>query len=110
MRKTITALFAFGLASLTWCGLVKAQYEPPTYVNPMPNGGYVITQPGAQPYQPPKYMNPLPNGGYVIVQPGALPYEPPIYINPLPNGGSIITQPGAAPRRGGYDGGKGGND
>ena len=62
------------VAGCLWAGVVNAQ---PIYVNPLPNGGAVIVQPGAQPYEPPAFMNPLPNGGYVVTQPGAQPYEPP---------------------------------
>jgi len=62
-------------------------WQPPVYVNPMPNGGSIITQPGATPWQPPVYVNPLPGGGSMITQPGLTPWQP-----RLPNGGAMITQ------------------
>jgi hypothetical protein len=84
---------------LLWPHLALAQYQPPTYINPSPNGGYVITQPGSN--HPPIYVEPMPqNRGvpyaprYQVVQPGANPYQPPVYISPSSNGGVVITQPG----------------
>jgi hypothetical protein len=78
--------------------IALAQYQPPTYINRSPNGGYVITQPGTRVYQPPIYVEPMPwNKGvpyaprYQIVQPGANPYQPPAYVSPAPNGGVVIT-------------------
>jgi hypothetical protein len=84
---------------LLWPHLALAQYNPPTYINRSPNGGYVITQPGSN--RPPIYVEPMPqNRGvpyaprYQVVQPGANPYQPPVYVSPAPNGGEVITQPG----------------
>lgn len=85
---------AFAILVL-WPNLVLAQYTPPTYINRLPGGGYVVTQPGA-PYRPPVYITPQVGGGYVVTQPGASPYQAPSYINPQPNGGAVITQPGGS--------------
>ncbi len=87
MKKIAVAILVL------WPHVALAQYNPPTYINPQPGGGYIITQPGA-PYRPPVYVNPQFGGGYIATQPGARPYQAPIYINPQPNGGSVITQPG----------------
>lgn len=48
-----------------------------TFVNPTPNGGYVIQSPG----QGLTYANPTPNGGYVIQSPG----QGLTFVNPSPN-------------------------
>jgi len=39
--------------------------QPPTFVNPMPNGGSMIQPPG----EPPTFVNPMPNGGYMVQPP-----------------------------------------
>jgi len=67
-------------------------YQPPVYINRLPGGGSMITQPGAQPYQPPVYTMPLPGGGAMITQPGAQPYQRPMFVHPLPGGGAFINQ------------------
>ncbi|MGD0672056.1 MAG: hypothetical protein ABSB13_08260 [Candidatus Binatus sp.] len=85
------ATLILGGLALFW----TVQYNPPTYINPQPGGGYIITQPGAPTYQPPVYVNPQPGGGYIATQPGARIYQPPTYYNPQPGGGYIVTQPGA---------------
>jgi hypothetical protein len=96
VKKNRIILCGLALGGCLWAGSAGAPYQPPTYVSPIPNGGYMVTQSGAQPYQPPIYVNPIPNGGYIATQSGAQPYEPPTYIRPMPNGGAMITQPGRA--------------
>ncbi len=96
MKKSRIVLCGLALAGCLWAGSAKAQDQPPAYMNPIPNGGYMVTQPGARPYQPPIYVKPIPNGGYMVTQPGAQPYEPPTYIRPIPGG---AFQPGVPGRR-----------
>ena len=91
MKKLLIAALFVGFG-----GVANAQYQlSPTWINPQPGGGAIITQPGSTPYQPPVYVNPMPGGGYMMTQPGAQPYQPPTYANPMPGGGYMLTQPGA---------------
>jgi len=69
MKKLLILVCAIALVGSTSVGLDWAQSEAPIYVDPAPNGGYVMTQPGSD--EPPTYIDPTPNGGSVITQPGA---------------------------------------
>jgi hypothetical protein len=95
--KAIIACFGLALAACCVSHPAGAQPYQPTYISPLPNGGYIVNNPpGASPPYQPTYINPLPNGGYIVNNPpGASPPYQPTYINPLPNGGAVITQPGA---------------
>jgi hypothetical protein len=59
--------------------MATSAYAQVTYVNPTPNGGYIVNRPGG----PTTYVNPTPNDGYIANTPG---YGT-SYGNPTPNGG-----------------------
>ena len=93
--KTVIACVGLALAASLLSHLVIAQDQGPAYINPLPGGGAIVVQPGANPYVPPTYINPLPGGGYIVTQPGTERYQPPTYITPLPGGSEMIQTPGA---------------
>jgi len=97
MKGKLITLAGIGLL----LGLAKPVPAQTTFVNPMPNGGYMITTPGTN--QRPTFINPIPNGGYMITQPGAPPtfshpYAPPTFASPYaPTVGNPLGNPDLAP-------------
>jgi hypothetical protein len=73
------------LAVATIAMLASPAFAQTTYVRPTPNGGAIITTPGA----PTTFVNPTPNGGFIANTPG----RGTTYGNPTPGGGYIISHP-----------------